>query len=202
MCDFSGRLIAWLDHELGEAEAADVERHVRACRDCRKCVTAYKGVSSTFEAYCEATMRAQERRGAAHLATVVWGAAAAVAVAVVAVLFAFPERRVEWLAVHGPVVAASPAVLAGGVPGSKEPKVKVRRRHPAAAGPAQKQNAQWQAEDPAIQIAIPAEAIFPPGAFPEGVNFVADLNVAADGSAQQLRVQPRLARLEGRLNQP
>lgn len=199
MCDFSGRLIAWLDHELGE-EGAEVERHVRACRECRKCVAVYKEVSKTFEAYCEATMRAQERRGVAHLAPAVWGAAAAVAV--VAVLFAFPERRVERPAVHGPVVAASPAVLAGGVPGSKEPKVKVRRRHPAAAGPAQKQNAQWQAEDPAIQIAIPAEAIFPPGAFPEGVNFVADLNVAADGSAQQLRVQPRLARLEGRLNQP
>jgi hypothetical protein len=28
------------------------------------------------------------------------------------------------------------------------------------------------------------------------------LSVAADGSAQQLRVQPRLARLEGRLSQP
>ena len=29
MCEFSGKLIAWLDRELPASEAADVERHVR-----------------------------------------------------------------------------------------------------------------------------------------------------------------------------
>ena len=28
MCDFPGRLVAWLDGELPEGEAAEVQRHV------------------------------------------------------------------------------------------------------------------------------------------------------------------------------
>jgi hypothetical protein len=40
----------------------------------------------------------------------------------------------------------------------------------------------------AIQIAIPAEAIFPPGAVPEGVTYIASL--APDGSVQSIRLQP------------
>ena len=43
--------------------------------------------------------------------------------------------------------------------------------------------------DPAIQIAIPADSMFPPGAVPEGVNFVASLSLA-DGSVQAIRLQP------------
>jgi len=40
------------------------------------------------------------------------------------------------------------------------------------------------------QDAIPAEAIFPPGAFPEGFQFIADLSIAEDGSPQGLRIIP------------
>src|SRR5712664_4559202 len=53
MCDFSERLIAWLDRELAADEAADVERHVQSCSECRSDVDAYKRVSSEFEAYCD-----------------------------------------------------------------------------------------------------------------------------------------------------
>ena len=35
MCDFSGKLVAWLDRELPAEEAADVERHLEACTECR-----------------------------------------------------------------------------------------------------------------------------------------------------------------------
>jgi hypothetical protein len=48
---------------------------------------------------------------------------------------------------------------------------------------------QGQPMDAAIQIAIPAEAMFPPGAMPAGVNFIADLRIAADGSVQQVRLR-------------
>ena len=58
MCDFSGKLIAWLDRELPDNEAADVERHLRACSECRSRVDAYEQVSSAFDAYCEAAIRA------------------------------------------------------------------------------------------------------------------------------------------------
>jgi hypothetical protein len=48
----------------------------------------------------------------------------------------------------------------------------------------------WAPSAPAIQIAFPAEAIFPPGAVPQGFDFVADVSIAADGSAQQLNLRP------------
>ena len=55
--------------------------------------------------------------------------------------------------------------------------------------PRQIQYASWP-EPAAIQIAIPADEMFPPGAVPAGVNFVAELSIAADGSAEQLRLRP------------
>jgi hypothetical protein len=42
----------------------------------------------------------------------------------------------------------------------------------------------------AIQITIPGDAMFPPGAVPDGVNFVADLTIAADGAPQEIRLRP------------
>jgi hypothetical protein len=53
-----------------------------------------------------------------------------------------------------------------------------------------------ESSEAAIQIAIPAEAMFPPGAMPEGVTFVADVSIGADGSVEQLRLRPRLVRFE------
>jgi hypothetical protein len=49
--------------------------------------------------------------------------------------------------------------------------------------------ASWAMAEPAIQIAIPADAMFPPGAVPEGVNYVANLSLS-DGSVQGIRLQP------------
>jgi hypothetical protein len=40
-----------------------------------------------------------------------------------------------------------------------------------------------------VQIAIPAEAMFPPGAAPNEMNFIAELTIAADGSVQQVRLR-------------
>ena len=51
-------------------------------------------------------------------------------------------------------------------------------------------SAAWQPAEQTIQIIIPADALFPPGAFPEGVSFVADLRLAADGSAGGLALRP------------
>jgi hypothetical protein len=40
----------------------------------------------------------------------------------------------------------------------------------------------------AVQIAIPADAMFPPGAMPKGLNFIAELSIAPDGSVKQIRL--------------
>ena len=54
---------------------------------------------------------------------------------------------------------------------------------------------------PAVEIAIPADAIFPPGAVPAGVSFTADVTMASDGSAEQIRLRPQLTEFEMRGNQ-
>jgi hypothetical protein len=70
------------------------------------------------------------------------------------------------------------------------------------AQPAHSQNTYFATEDPVIQIAIPADEMFPPGTVPEGIRFAADLTIAPDGTAESLRLRPRLAGFERRTTQP
>ena len=51
MCDFSGRLIAWMDGELAENEAATVEQHVPVCAECQERLAAYQKASVGFAAH-------------------------------------------------------------------------------------------------------------------------------------------------------
>ena len=200
MCEHSGRLIAWLDHELAEDEAADVERHVRGCKECRSEVEAYQRVSRAFDAYCEAAQSRQARRRVPRWIPAMSGAAVAAAVAL---LLMFPRATMNPPQLHPPAAPVPAAVVSESRPPetkATKPIKRIRRR--AAAAPVQNQTAIWAAAEPAIQIAIPAEAMFPPGAVPEGVSFNADLSIGADGSVQRLRLQPRLAGFERRPNQP
>jgi anti-sigma factor RsiW len=191
MCDFSRKLIAWLDRELPEDESADVERHVRACTECRSHLEAYEQVSSTFNAYCDAAMASKVGHSLPRWVPVLSGAVAAAAL-----LLIFSRAPVEKLPVHPPV-AAPPAIVLETAPAP------IKRIHPRhALAPAQNQTLDWAPAEPAIQIAIPAEAMFPPGAIPEGVNFIADVSIAADGSAQRLRLRPRLIGFERRSMHP
>ena len=34
---------------------------------------------------------------------------------------------------------------------------------------------QWVADEPVVQVALPADALFPPGAVPDGFSFIADV---------------------------
>ena|SRR5579863_4042786 len=201
MCDYSGKLIAWLDRELPAEEAAEVERHVEICSQCRGCLEAYKRVSREFDAYCDAEYESTARRRMPRWTPM---AAAAGAVAALIMLFlAMPQKRTDPPAFHAQQaeVAASPAIVAAAAPASVSPTIRrVRRRQVIA--PAQIQNAYLQPDEPMIQIAIPADEMFPPGAVPEGIHFVADLTIAADGSAESLRLRPRLAAFERRPTQP
>lgn len=194
MCNFSGKLIAWLDRELPQNEAADVERHVRTCVECANNLGLYSRVSSAFDAYCDAAVTSKEGHRVRRWAPVLSGVAAT---ATLALLLMLPQLPVEQPLPRAQAPAAPSVVVAEQAP---TPVKRSRPRH--AITRVQEQDANWWPAQPPIRIAIPAEAMFPPGAIPEGINFVADLNIAADGSVQRLRLQPRLAGLERRTTQP
>ena len=198
MCDGSGNLIAWLDRELAGNEAADVERHVRVCSECRSELESYKRVSRAFNTYCEAAVTSKVHRKLPRWIPILSGAAAAVAL-----LLTLPRTTVEQPRLH-PQAAAAPAatVSESGSPVMHATKPTKRTHLRQAVAPVQSQETIWTTAEPAIQIAIPAEAMFPPGAVPQGVNFTADVSIGADGSVQRLRLQPRLAGFERRPNQP
>lgn len=218
MCEFSGKLIAWMDGELCASEAAAVGRHLESCAECRNCAAAYKRVSSELLAFCDAAIASSARRES--LPWVAAASAAGAAAAFVALLLVWPRARVERRELHvsesalqaasgSPAVAETPASPLFRAPG------KTGRRHfnahaknfvlgqDAANVSAQNESARFAMPDePVFQIAIPGEDMFPPGAVPDGVNFVADVAIGADGSADRLRLRPRLAGFERSTREP
>ena len=187
MCDVQGKLIAWLDRELPTAEANEVERHVEQCRECQRWVATYGHVSETFDAYCAAVMVAKEPRQVSRWVPVLASSLVAASIMLLVIL----RGRVEPAPVLAPTVATAsapvPAPSLAAAPGPRKPTM--RRHHMAQASRIEERFTQGQPMDTAIQIAIPAEAMFPPGAMPAGVNFIADLRIAPDGSVQQVRLR-------------
>lgn len=183
MCDYSGKLVAWVDHELPDSEAADVERHIVDCAECRERIGAYEQVSASFVAYCDAVVEQKTpapfiRR---HWIPVLSGVAAAAVLALV-----FMRASVKQIPIQPrAAAAAAPDIVREAAPRSVRT---VHQRRPVAR--TKMASASWTPAGPAIQIVIPAEAMFPPGAVPEGISFIAELDIAADGSAQGLRLQP------------
>ena len=185
MCEFQAKLIAFLDRELPSEEVADVERHIEACEECRNRLARYELVNETFGAYCDAVMAAKKRRLIPHWVPVLATAAAAAVV----MFLAFPEKQME--------PPLTPTITAVSVPGpmpvlappapQPAPRKKMHRRHAVPA--VQERAVKWRPTETAVQIAIPAEAMFPPGAMPKGLNFVAELSIAPDGSVKQVRLR-------------
>jgi anti-sigma factor RsiW len=192
-CDCSEKLVAWLDGELSIEEAAYLEQHLAACLACRREVDAYKKVSVSVQAYWDAATTSGTHRVAPLRVLPFVGAAAAA----LAVFLLQPHPRPRESAVQP--APAIPSVVA--VPDAKpaslapSPHIKPARvRHPAE--PPQSLQTNSLPAESAVQIAIPAEAFFPPGAFPQGVAFVADLSLAPDGSPQRLHLEPQLIQFE------
>ncbi len=141
--------------------------------------------------YCDAAVASSGTRGTFRWAPVATAAAAVVALGVL--FLVMPRTHVEPAVFTAPesVAAASPAALAPAVPGALSSMPRTHRRQTAAsiasrnasAAPAVNQNVGSQnvgslPDQPMIQIAIPADEMFPPGAVPEGMHFVADLTIA------------------------
>jgi anti-sigma factor RsiW len=183
MCDLQTRLIAWLDHELPLDQAAEVESHVQACEECRTARESYQQVSRTFDAYCDALMAAKTRRGLPRWVPAMSGALLAITATVL--LWTFQRPRIEPRPVVTPAATAAPVkVLAAESIVHK----KIHRRRVVL--PFQEPAAKWQPAETAVQITIPAETMFAPGAIPEGMNFVAELSIGPDGSVERLRLRP------------
>jgi hypothetical protein len=171
MCEYSGRLIAWLDHELPDEEATNVEWHVGQCAECRGAVGAYEEISSAFlacykAACCQTAKPTPPRRGKQVWT---WGGVAAAAAIVAIVLLVQP--RTERLSLSLPSPPHAPAIAFEKVVPSA-PVVTIQSRHATVAAPI---HAQWTADEPMVQVALPADALFPPGAVPEGFSFIADV---------------------------
>jgi len=191
MCDVQVKLVAWLDGELSPEEAARVQRHVEQCRDCAGRLGAYEVVSKTFVGYCEAMAVEKTRSRLRRRVPVLAGAVVAAGVMVLV----FPRMRISpppiapptIATVSVPVTVSAPAPVL--MPAAVEiaPRKTIHKRHVVA--PIKEQSVEWQPTETAVQIAIPAEAMFAPGAMPRGMNFIAELSIAPDGSVKQVRLR-------------
>jgi len=183
MCDVQPKLIALLDHELSSDEAAAVEHHIEGCKECRGRLAAYQRVSNTFGVYCDALVAAKMGRHRPRWVSLL----ASSVVAAVMTFLAFTRARIE------PAPVLIPRIATASVTPPAPPEVEsaarktTHRRHPVA--PDQVRAAKWQPMETAVQIAIPADAMFPPGAMPRGLNFIAELSIAPDGSVKQVRLR-------------
>lgn len=230
MCDFSRKLIAWVDRELPDSEASDVEQHIAACVECRNRLTVCQQASSAFEAYCEATFAAETRRKLPRKTIAACGAGAIAAAVAIAALLLLPRARVAPVPAHVKALAAlphaagqmvdslrAPTQATLNVEAAHTPVIQIKRlqhRYVAAPTRARQTTAALASQispgqgvspfpvEPSIEIAIPVDAMFPPGALPPGMSFTADLTIAADGTAERLGLHPRLAGFERRTNQP
>jgi anti-sigma factor RsiW len=228
MCDLSKMLLAWIDGELTAEDAANLEHHLPICVECRNRAEEYRRVSRTFEAYCETYSEtfivSKPRREFARWLPAISAAMTMAAVVILLVLFSPRAPVLRWpvrapMPAHNtamnslPVQTAQAATNAEQPEGTKLPGGPQQRRrvrpvskeesqaaHSSAQTPPPQVNALLPA--PAVEIAIPADALFPPGAVPPGVVFTADVTIAPDASAQEISFRPRLAQFERRLTRP
>jgi len=161
MCENSSKLVAWLDRELPEQEWSGIEMHLARCAECRSAVSAYQEISREFLFCYEAAMvrPAPRRRPRRLWIPAVAGLAAAILVA--AVLWPRPAQR---LSLRLPTPSPAPAMAF------------VRPvAHVAVHARPKPIRTQWVIVEPSVEVELPAEALFPPGAVPAGVSYIADV---------------------------
>lgn len=186
MAEDHPNLVAWLDGELRPVEAADVALHLESCDTCRRQCDAFRDMSADLRFYSDEIFRAAHVRP--RLPRWVPALAALAAAAVVAMFLAFSRK---------PVVTPSPipaavAVIAPSQVSSPEPPApaapKAVHRRPSVSGVAHRTVA-WPATDTAVEIAIPADAVFAPGALPEGMRLFGEMRIGPDGSLREIRLR-------------
>lgn len=215
MCEFSGKLVAWMDGELEANDSAAVKHHLESCAECRGCVEAYQHVSHDIGVYCDAALASGVREW--PLRSVAAASATGAIAALLGLFLLWPRMHAQPRELHPPQALAvnSPAAAENSIVAPLRLIEKVRRRPVSnrEGDPAQNRPRHLSATQTniaaytlpsagVVEIAIPADEMFPPGAVPEGMHFVADMTIAADGSAERLQVRPRLAGFERSTVQP
>ncbi len=184
MCEFSRNLISWLDKELDSEEAVRMDQHVAACRQCQKLAGVYQEASRAFGLFAEGidTRAAKPARKRTAMALLAGGLAAAV----IAGLLVMPRHPVD---AQPRIEVFTPPAPAAALQAQPVPSIAVASR-PRAVRRMPQPAQTWMPAQPTIQISIPSDALFPPGAVPEGFAFAADLRLAADGSPAELALRP------------
>ena len=202
-CVRSSKLVAWLDGELERDEMAKIASHLEVCAGCQAQLDAYRRVSAAFGAYCDALNAAEARPRIPRWVPALAGATPVIVAVVGLALCIVLLRPRAFPPIVFPAMKAAPPAIAlekAPVPSNAAPRPHAtaqlyrpaRDARPTTQARQTPPPQSWVPTEPAIQIAFPAESMFPPGAFPEGINFTADLSISADGSAQQIRLRPRL----------
>jgi|ERR1700733_2168170 len=188
MCDFSEKVVAWLDGELPADMAAELGLHVGACLECASRMNDCNRISAAVSSYC----------GVSHPRRALPLNALAIATAAVAVLAIFLVRPHSRAIQPAPLPAppSNPALVPheSAATAVAAPIKHFRRGRPVPSP--QNTERRQSFETPTVQIAIPAESLFLPGAAPQGVVFVADLTIGPDNSAQPAHLQPEFIELE------
>lgn len=200
MCKYSTKLIAWFDRELEPEQMAELDQHLRDCGECRLSIARYERVGEIFDDYCDAVMNAVPDRDWRRWIPILSAAAAIlVLVATTAVLLRTREQPLP----PSPTAVLQPARFPL-VAEPPTPPANAMRPRRATPKPVRTQPGHWLPlpPQPAVEVAIPADSMFPPGVVPEGVGFIADVNFAPDGSARQMRLRPRLTAIERSVSQP
>lgn len=182
MCEYESILVAWIDGELEPDVALELERHLRTCESCSAQASQYREVSRAFAAYCAAAPVPKSR------SRVRWTTAGVAGLAAAAAMILWTLRLpVEQLPLQISKTAQPPAIA------FEMPPTPVRNVHRQTIA---KHNLVPQPSvtglEPFVEIAIPGDAIFAPGALPPGVTFTAALGIGGDGSPRILRLQPGL----------
>jgi anti-sigma factor RsiW len=193
MCDAETNLVAWLDGELPAEEAVSVERHVAMCGECRGRIVAFRRVSENVDLYCDAVMAVKARpRVPRWTMPGLAFAAAAIVLFVVVPRTSVPPPPVLTPTISDASTNARNSAATISAAETSPRTAKLRRtihQRPHVGSAINAEAAKWQPNETAVQIAIPADAMFPPGAMPKGLNFVAELSIAPDGSVRQVRLR-------------
>jgi|SRR5215469_3723267 len=187
MAEDHPNLVAWLDNELPPVEAAGVALHLESCDGCRRQCDAFRDTSAALRLYTDAMFTTAHVRS--RLPRWVPVLAALAAAAVVAILLAFPGKQVvPPSAISSPVGAIPARQISSAEPLALAAPKPVARHHTVSAVP-RRTIAAWPSADTAVEIAIPADAVFAPGALPEGMRLFGEMHIGPDGSLSEIRLR-------------
>ena len=182
MTNHPENLVAWLDDELTAEQAEAVTLHVEGCPECRARAQAYAAVSDGLVELRARPERIGWRR---------WSlAAAGVAAAVLVTVGMWSIRSTP-----GPVTAQVP--VPPPAPAAKKTEMQMFFRANVAPPPAPKVvRKRPKVEQPVmgevmvVPVSLSMDEYLPPGAIPAGFSVRAEMVLAEDGTARELRLMP------------